>query len=122
MTKDPARPILGAALALLGLGVVLLVAPFALGWDAALQSVGKGVRIAVPYILLLGLGLLVLSVVLRPRPDENAPRPHEPTLFGKDTTDFASQLDRGISDDPTLPALRSQRPRARETQPDSTQG
>jgi hypothetical protein len=96
-------------IALLGVGAVLLALAIALGTRPALQLVAIGLRVAVPYVLLLGLGLLTVYGVLRRQTDESFRRPHEPTLFGKDSTDFVS-LDRGASDDPTLPAQRGPRP------------
>ena len=110
--KDPSRPVLAMAVGLMGLGALLLVLSFVLGSNPVLQAAGKGLRVAAPYCLLAGIALLVLSVVLRPKPDEPSRRTHEPTLFGKDTTDFAPQTDRGSMDDPTLPVHRGQRPPA----------
>lgn len=108
--KDPSRRILAMAIGLMGLGVVLLVLSVALGSNPVLQAVGNGFRVAVPYCLLAGFALLVLYVVLRPKPDEASQRPHEPTLFGKDTTDFAPPTDRGSLDDPTLPVRPRRQP------------
>jgi restriction system protein len=107
--KEPSRQILVTAIVFVGLGVLLLVISVALGSDSPHQAFGNGIRVAAPYFLLAGFGLLVLSVVLhRPRPDEQSPRRHETTMFGKDTTDFAPSLVRSSLDDPTLPVHRGQ--------------
>jgi restriction system protein len=110
--KDPSRPILAAAIGLMGFGVLLLVISVALGSSPMLQAVGRGFRVAVPYLLLAGFALLVLYVVMRPRPDSLSRRASEPTLFGKETTDFAPSLERSSAEDPTLPAHRGQQPPA----------
>jgi restriction system protein len=88
--RDPSRQVLGMAISLLGIGVLLLAMSFAVGASPALQAVGKGLRVAVPYALFLGFCLLVLYAALRPKPGTKSQTP--PTLFGKDTTAFASQL------------------------------
>lgn len=108
-TKDPYRQILGAAVALLALGVALLVASIALALRPNLVPVGQAFRTAVPYVLLLGLGLLAVYGLLRRKPEEASRRPPEPTLFGKDSTQFPSQLDRGANEDPTIPPQYGQR-------------
>jgi hypothetical protein len=88
--NDPSRRVLGIAIALVVLGVVLLVLSLALG---------SGPRL---YALLVGLGLLVLYAVRRPDPDAGS-EPNEPTLFGKDTTDFVSHVDHDSIQAPSLP-------------------
>ena len=110
--QDPSRRILATAIGLLALGVLLLVLSIALDARPMPQAVGRGFRFAVPYFLLAGFALLVLYVVVRPRPDSLSRRQGEPTLFGKETTDFAPQTDRGPPEDPTLPAHRGQQPPA----------
>ena len=110
--KDPSRQILAVAMALIGFGVLLLAISIALDANPTLQAVGKGLRVAVPYVLLAGFALLVLYVVVRPRPDTGSRGTPEPTLFGKETTDFAPATDRGRLEDPTLPAHRGQQPPA----------
>lgn len=97
-TKDRSRLVLGVAIALLGLGAVLLVASLTLGFNPDLRAFGNGLRIPVPYLFLVGLGLLVLYAVLRPNPDAGSHPQVEPTLFGKDTTVFASQLGDGADE------------------------
>jgi hypothetical protein len=101
--NDPSRRILAMAIALLVLGGVLLVLSFILGANPRLQPVGMGFRQAAPYALLIGFGLLVVYAVLRPDPEAGSRPRNEPTLFGKDSTDFVSYLDRGANEDPTVP-------------------
>jgi hypothetical protein len=103
--NDPSRRVLGIAIALLVLGVVLLVLSLALGTNPRLQPIGMGLRKAAPYALLVGLGLLVLYAVRRPDPEAGS-EPNEPTLFGKDTTDFVSHLDRDEIQARSLPKQR----------------
>jgi hypothetical protein len=91
------------AIALLVLGSVLLVLSFILGANPRLQPVGMGFRAAAPYALLIGLGLLVVYAMLRPDPEPGSPPTIGPTLFGKDSTDFVSHLDRDVNEDPTVP-------------------
>jgi hypothetical protein len=101
--RDLSRQVLGIAIALLVLGGLLLVLSFALGANPRLQPVGVGFRQAAPYALLIGFGLLVVYAVLRPDPEPGSRPRNEPTLFGKDSTDFVSHLDRGANEDPTVP-------------------
>jgi restriction system protein len=110
--KEPSRKILALALALIASGVLLLAISIALGSRATLQPVGAGFRTAVPYVFLIGFSLLVVWVVVRPRPEPPSWRVPEPTLFGRETTDFAPPTDRGTLDDPTMPAHRGQHPPA----------
>ncbi|MDB5873586.1 MAG: hypothetical protein JWQ07_3028 [Ramlibacter sp.] len=84
---------LAAAIAMLGLGAVLLLVSVAMQLNAATQPTGKMLLHAAPYFLLAGFALLVVFAVLRPKPDPQARTQDEPTLFGKDTTEFASQMD-----------------------------
>lgn len=81
--KDRSRHILGAAIAFLGIGVLLFVLSLALGHSA--------LRLAAPYALLSGFALLVFYVVVRPPPKRRSKG--QDTLFGKDTTVFASRLE-----------------------------
>jgi hypothetical protein len=94
------------SIALLVLGDVLLVLSFALGANPRLQPVGIGFRQAAPYALLIGFGLLVVYAVLQPDPDPGSRPRNEPTLFGKDSTDFVSHLDRRADEDATVPSQR----------------
>lgn len=110
--QDPSRQILAVAMGLLGLGVLLLAISLGLDASGPQRAVGGGLRTAVPYVLLAGFALLVLYVVVRPRPDTGSRRLPETTLFGKETTDFAPATDRGRLEDPTLPAHRGQQPPA----------
>jgi hypothetical protein len=91
--KNPSRLVLGMAIALLGMGVLLLVLSLSLGSNPAMHAVSRGLRVSVPYVFLLGLGLLVVYAVLRPAPDQGSGQRNEPTLFGSDTTAFESRLD-----------------------------
>jgi hypothetical protein len=107
MRPDPAKNdashrVLGIAIALLVLGVVLLALSFALGTSPRLQPVGLGLRKAAPYAFLIAFAVLVLYAVRRPDPEAGS-EPNEPTLFGKDTTDFVSHLDRDEIQTRSLP-------------------
>ncbi len=109
--KDPSRLVLGMAIALLGMGVLLLVLSLSLGSNPAMQAVSTGLRMSVPYVFLFGFGLLVVYAVLRPAPDPGSDQRNEPTLFGKDTTAFESRLE--IEDEESaFPAHRGKRPPA----------
>lgn len=103
--KDSSRQILALAISLLGVGVLLLAASLALG--------STGLRLSVPYVLLAGFGLLVLYAVLRPAPDRGSDQRNEPTLFGKDTTVFASRMD-GEGEESAFSLHRGERPPATE--------
>jgi len=107
--KDPSRQVLGLAIALLGMGVLVLVISLSLDSNPAMQAVSTGLRMSVPYVFLFGFGLLVLYVVLRPAPDRRSGQQNEPTLFGKDTTVFASRMD---GEESAYPAYRGERPPA----------
>jgi len=101
--KDPSRKVLGGALAMLGLGVLLLVLSLAMD--------SKGLRLSVPYVLLIGFALLVLYVVRRPPPDAGSRQRSDSAFFGQ-STDFVSRLDRNAADDAPMPVHRGQRPPA----------
>jgi len=107
--KDPSRQVLGLAIALLGMGVLLLVLSLSLGSNPAMQALSTGLRVSVPYVLLFGFGLLVLYAVLRPAPDRRSGQQNEPTLFGKDTTVFASRMD---GEESAFPNYRGEQPPA----------
>jgi hypothetical protein len=87
--RDRSRLVLGVAIAFLGIGLLLFVLSLALGHDA--------LRLAAPYALLVGFALLVFYVVVRPPPNRRSKG--QDTLFGKDTTVFASRLE-GDGEDP----------------------
>ena len=103
--KDLSRRTLALAISLLGIGVLLLTISLALG--------STGLRLSVPYVLLAGLGLLVVYAVLRPAPDRGSEQRNEPTLFGKDTTVFASRMD-GEDEESAFSLHRGERPPATE--------
>lgn len=81
---------------LLGLGALLLVASLVIGANPgaspALQATSKGLRAPVPYVILMGFGLLVLYSVLRPTSGTRPDRRNEAPMFGKDTTTFAAYM------------------------------
>ena len=109
--KDASRQVLTAAIGLLGMAGALFFISFSLTSDPMLQALGKGFRAPVPYLVLLGLALLVLYVILRPAPDAGSRARDEPPLFGRDTTDFAQSLQRGAADpEPQGATHRGQRP------------
>jgi restriction system protein len=81
------------AMALLGIGVLLLVLSLSLDSNPAMQALSRGLRMSVPYVFLIGFGLLVVYAVLRPAPDRGGDQRNEPTLFGNDTTAFESRLE-----------------------------
>jgi restriction system protein len=96
--KHPSRQVLAMAVSLFALSLVLLVISQVLKArpDAVLQATGKGFGVPVPYALFLGFCLLVIWWVIRPKLAEAGPQSSiGPTLFEKDSMDFASQMDRG---------------------------
>lgn len=97
--KDPARQILGMAISLLGMAGVFLLLALYMGASTipSLQAVGKGLRLPIPYVLVLGFVLLVIYFVIRHKPDSPTPTRRESTMFGKDSTAF-SQLDSRSAD------------------------
>ena len=109
--KDPSRQILAMAIAVLGMGVLLLVVSLALGSSPTLEPVGKGLRLSVPYVMLVGFALLVLYVVRRPAPDKGSRQRSESAFFGQ-STDFVSRLDRNAADDAPMAVHRGQQPPA----------
>ena len=76
-------------IAVLVMGVLLAVLPFALGNAAtsALGPISHGMRAIMPYAFLVGFALLVVYFAIRRKP-ENGESRLQPTLFGKDTTVF----------------------------------
>jgi restriction system protein len=113
--KSSSRQVLGLAVAALGMGVLLLALSLMLGSNPTpmLQAASKGLRLPVPYVLLLGFFFLVLHVVLRPRPDLASQTRQDPTLFGKDTTAFMPLADSEIAQEAPAPH-RGERPPATE--------
>jgi hypothetical protein len=104
--KDWSRPVLGMAIGLLVMGCGLLVASLMLDSNPRLQAVSNGLRQSVPYPLLLGFVFLVLYVVVRPVPDKASQSRTESAFYGRDTTDFASRLDRDAAEDTSRDELR----------------
>jgi restriction system protein len=94
--KDPLRPVLGIGLSVLGIGAVLLVISVLLGSnpDSSLQALSRGLRVPVPYVLFLGLALLVLYAVRRPKRGVPLEERNDPSFFGSQMTDFVSHLHR----------------------------
>jgi putative Mn2+ efflux pump MntP len=94
--KDPLRAILAMGISVVGIGVVTLVMSVVAGWTAnsTFQAIGKGLRVPVPYVLLLGFGLLVIYAVLRRKADAPSREKNEPAFFGSEMTDFVSHLHR----------------------------
>ena len=115
-TQDPARQVLGTAISMLGMGLALLAISFVLGSSSSptLHPVARGMRVAVPYAILIGAALFVIYLVIRNKPGEAPSRLREPALFGKDTTAFGSQLDSRVSElEPAgEPVHRGLQPRA----------
>ena len=93
--KDRSGWLLGSGVALLVLAALLLAASLAMHASPAWQVTGKRLLATVPYALLAGFALLVLYAVLRPKPDSRSRAADEPTLFGRDTTEFAPDMDDG---------------------------
>jgi restriction system protein len=104
--RHATRKILGLAVFALGIGGGLLATSLILGASASpmLQAASQGIRLPVPYAVMAGLVLLVLYIAVRPRPDPYSASKLEPTYFGKDTTNFASQLDSRALDRKPEPA------------------
>ena len=96
--KHPSSQVLGVAVSLFGMSLLLLLISLVLKGrpDATLQAAGKGFGAPVPYALFVGFCLLVIWWVIRPKAPEPGPQSSiGPTLYGKDSMDFASQMDRG---------------------------
>jgi restriction system protein len=87
---QPARQVLGMAISLLGISATFQVMSIALGPSVALQAMAKGLRSVAPYPGYMGLILLGLYALLRPRSSGSSPK-QEPTLFGRDSTEFGAQ-------------------------------
>jgi restriction system protein len=102
--KNPSRHILGWAALALGIACVLELAGLAMGSapHPGFQAVSKVLRFPVPYIVVLGLALLVVYVVFRSRPEGFSASKLEPTYFARDTTDFA-RFDSRMADDGPAP-------------------
>lgn len=93
--RDLAGQLLGKGLLALGAGVTLWVAAMGLGFSSspAVQAVSQGLRMPATYAVLFGFVLLMIWRVVRPKSASAPASKLEHTLFGKDTTAFASQLD-----------------------------
>lgn len=102
--KDPARQVLGMAISILGMAALFLVLSLSLGTSpsAPLQAVAKGLRVPVPYVLVLGVALLVIYFVIRKKPNDSPSARRESTMFGKDSTAF-SALDSRIAESTQQP-------------------
>jgi restriction system protein len=102
--RDPARQVLGMAISVLGMAVMLLMLSLALGaaHSAPLHTVGKGLRVAIPYVLVPGLALLAIYFAIRTKPDGSPPAKRVSTLFAGDSTAF-SQIDSRADDSTQLP-------------------
>lgn len=113
--EELARRFLGLGVSLAGLGLVLFIISVGLGLSSSptVQVVGRAMRLPAPYVFLMGLVLAVLYLVARPKPD-SAPSRMDPTLFGRDTTGFVSQLDSRLATQAgeLEPLHRGQRARA----------
>ena len=94
--KDPLRPILGAGLSVVGFGGLTLAFSVLAGSSANsnLQAIGKGLRLPVPYLFLLGFALLVIYAVLRFKASAPSRERNEPAFSGSYMTDFVSHLHR----------------------------
>lgn len=92
--EELARRFLGLGVSLAALGLMLFILSLSLGLASSpmVQAVSRALRLPAPYAFLLGVVLVVLYLVARPKPD-SAPSRMDPTLFGRDTTAFVSQLD-----------------------------
>lgn len=111
--KHPSRQVLDTAISVLTLGAGLFIGSIVLkSANPMLQALSNGMRIPVPYLLFFGLVLLVLYAVLRPKADAGSAPKDPSTMFGKDTTDFASQLDRPSGSATLQVQHRGQRPPA----------
>ena len=90
------RPILGAGLLLVGIGAVALAFSVLAGLSAnpSFQAIGKGLRLAVPSLFLLGFALLVIHAVLRFNANAPSRERNEPAFSGSYMTDFVSHLHR----------------------------
>ncbi|WP_231402362.1 restriction endonuclease [Caenimonas aquaedulcis] len=92
--------------------MALFVISFLMPSLPALVAASNGIRIAAPYPLLLGFFLLAAWAAMRPR-SPSAERPdNQPAFFGKDSTDFVSQLPRKAAATPPPRTHRGQRPPA----------
>lgn len=93
--KHPSSQILAMAVSLFGMSLMLLAISLVLKArpDALLQAAGKGLGVPVPYTLFLSACLLVIWWVIRPKPEPGPQSTIGPTLFGKDSMDFASQME-----------------------------
>lgn len=88
--KERSRSILALALGLLGLGVLSFVLSLVLEARPALLQAAGVMRWLAPYFVLAGFALLVVYVVVRPKPAVR----EETNLFGNDSTNFAPQDER----------------------------
>jgi restriction system protein len=73
------------AIPIVGLGALMLLLSFFVGAHPMVQALGKALRLVAPYPLVIGLALLALYAVLRPKPDVAPSRNQEPS-FDKNTT------------------------------------
>jgi hypothetical protein len=85
---SPAAKVLATGVGLMVAGGALLVAPAFLADSRG--GLGTGLRAAAAYPMLLGVVLLAVWWLIRPRTQPAVPltEMEEPTLFGKDTTEF----------------------------------
>ena len=89
--QEPLRQLLGMAVSLLGIAACLFMASVAFGSsrNLALQAMGKGLKLPIPYVFVLGLVLLAVYFIIRNKAAPPTLPRQEPILFGQSTTRFA---------------------------------
>jgi len=106
--RHVSHQILMTAIPILGLGAMMLLLSFFVGTHPMVQAFGKALRLVAPYPLVIGLALLALYAVLRPKPDVAPTRNHEPS-FDKNTPSPSGAATKEQPDiPPELPAHRGE--------------
>lgn len=105
--EKASRALLEKGILALGIGVVFLLMPLFLGGSTALRSLGQGLRVPALFAVAIGVVLIALHVLVRPKqPREPTPR-REPTFVPSSRRERSAQPDPATRDSNPVAATQS---------------